>query len=269
MISLPLWLRLLLLLVLSYATFVLIAHVFADRMIFLPRPASYGNDLDGLQRFETSAGETIAAVHLPAAEGFPTLLYSHGNAEDVGNSLPIYQEFHRAGFGVLAYDYPGYGQSTGSPDEAACERAIAAAWRFLTEDHGLDPSGIVLVGLSVGSGPSVWLDSRESPAAMVLIAPFTSAFAVRPPAQYLFPADRFPNLRRIRESATPLLVIHGTRDRIVPIAHGRKLHEASQAERKAFLRLPETGHNTIYQRNLDGILVALREFCLEKTLPEN
>lgn len=267
MIPLPLWLRLLLLAAAVYAICAALALKFIDRMIFLPPPPSYDADLAGLLRLPTSGDETVAAVHLAAADGFPTLLYSHGNAEDLGDSMPIYRAFHREGFGVLVYDYPGYGQSTGRPDEAGSQRAIAAAWRFLTEDRTIAPSDIVLVGLSVGGGPSVWLDSRVSPRALVLIAPFTSTFAVRPPAQYLLPGDRFPNLRRIRESDTPLLVIHGENDRIIPIDHGRRLHRESPAETKRLLALPQADHNTVYQVGLDEILAALREFCVEQTGP--
>lgn len=238
-------LRLLRLPLLVYAGLALFAMFYVDRMIFFPPPPSYAADDPDVISFETAEGETVRAIYSPPAPGEPTLLFSHGNAEDAGQNRDLVRHFAARGWGVLAYDYPGYGRSEGRPSEASCERAIEAAWRHLTVTRGLAAGEIALVGRSVGSGPSVWLASRERAAALVLIAPFTSTFAVRPPAQYLLPGDRFPNLRRIRRIDTPLLVIHGTGDRVIPDRHGRRLFEASPAENKQMLPIPGAGHNDL------------------------
>ncbi|MCU0795350.1 MAG: alpha/beta hydrolase [Akkermansiaceae bacterium] len=232
----------------------------ADRLIFMPQRPSYTADAPGLLRLTTDSGESIAAFHFPAAEGKPTILYSHGNAEDIGHSRKLYAALNQQGWGVLAYDYPGYGQSSGEPDEAACERAIDAAWHHLTTTAGVPAGQIVIMGRSVGSGPSVWLASHKDARALVLISPFTSTFAVMPPAHRILPGDRFPNLRRIRKLRTPLLVIHGENDRVIPIQHGRDLHGASPAERKSFVALKDTDHNDLYARELDRVVAEMRRF---------
>lgn len=257
----PIWLRLILVGVLLYLVVAMVVHLVADRMIFLPPRASYGDDLENLHMLQTEDDESIAALHLPARGNFPTLLYSHGNAEDLGHSLDFYRSCQRAGFGVLVYDYPGYGQSTGKPTEASCERAILAGWEFLINDQKLSPNEIVVVGLSVGSGPSVWLDTQKSPRAMVLIAPFKSTYAVMSPADRLFFGNRFPNIGRIRQSTTPLLIVHGELDRVIPPAHGRALHAASPAEPKQFLSLADAGHNDLYQLAEAEVIAAMRDFC--------
>lgn len=242
------------------------ALLFADRLIFQPPPASY-QAADGIDFVETGRGERIAILHLPAREGMPTLLYSHGNAEDLGHGRGIYERWADDGFGVLAYDYPGYGLSDGRPSEAGCERAILAAWSHLRES-GVEPSSIVIVGRSVGSGPSVWLAAREPAAGLVLIAPFTSTYAVRVPWPIL-PGDRFPNLSRIREIETPLRVIHGKRDRVIPASHGRRLVEASAAERKDFVSIEDSGHNDLMatMRNFRRVSDAVTDFALEVAGP--
>lgn len=245
----------------AYAALALFACTLADRMIFMPPPPGYAPGAKALVRFETTAGESISALHFPAPPGRPTLIYSHGNAEDIGHSLPLYQAFHRAGLGVIAYDYPGYGHSTGRPTEKSTERAIEAAWRYLTDDLAIPPSDIVIVGRSVGSGPSVWLDQQVEARALVLISPFTSAFAVRPPAHRLLPGDRFPNLARIRHSRTPLLVIHGEADRIIPASHGRALLDASAAGKKRHLVIPAAGHNDLFHAAHDEMVEAIASFA--------
>jgi abhydrolase domain-containing protein 17 len=246
------WWRPLQSLVMIYLLLVLVAVFLADGIIFIPPSPSYAADSPEIVWLSTSKGESIALLHLEAAPGQPTLLYSHGNAEDLGDSDPLYRAWHAEGLGVAAYDYPGYGHSTGRPTEASCQRAIQAVWDHLT-GSGVAASSIVLVGRSIGSGPSTWLASRENPAGLVLISPPTSAFAVRIPVPIL-PRDRFPNLKLIRRIDTPLLVIHGGRDAIIPPAHGRRLYEASPAGDKTHRLIPEAGHNDLFAVAGDEII---------------
>jgi abhydrolase domain-containing protein 17 len=243
-----------------YLILCIVAVFFADRLIFLPPSPSYPHDLDGLIHLKTGPEEGVAAVHFKAAAGMPTILYSHGNAEDLGQSTGLYQEWHGRGLGVLAYDYPGYGCSPGSPTEASCERAIRAAWDHLIRS-GVPASSIVIVCRSVGGGPGVWLASHEKPAGVVLISPFTSAFAVPIPFP-LLPGDRFPNLKRIREIKTPLLVIHGENDGVIPVSHGRKLVEASPAADKSFVPIQVAGHNDLFVVAGDKIVGKIGDFAL-------
>ncbi len=247
--------------VILYVALALFACTMADRIIFVPPAAGYAADAAALTRFDTAGGESIAAIHLPAPPGRPTLLYSHGNAEDIGYSLPLYRDFHEAGLGVFAYDYPGYGHSEGSPTETSCERAIEAAWQHLTGPLGVPASDVVIVGRSVGGGPSVWLDTRVEARALVLISPFTSAFAVRSPAHLILPGNRFPNERRLRNSDTPLRVIHGEADRIIPASHGRALVAASAATDKRFHGIPGAGHNDLFIRDGEEIIRIIRDFA--------
>lgn len=247
-----------------YLMLAVIAVFFADRLIFVPPPPSYAADFEGLIHLATEAGENIAALHYPSAPGKPTLLYSHGNAEDLGHAAPLYQAWRDEGFGVFAYDYPGYGQSTGTPDEASCNRSIQCAWNHLIRS-GVPASSIVIVCRSVGGGPGTWLASRESPAGLALIAPFTSAFAVPVPFP-LFPRDRFQNLKLIRTMRTPLLVLHGENDNIIPPAHGRKLVAASPASDKTFSLVSGAGHNDLFEIDGDGIIRRIADFALRVTV---
>ena len=257
------WLRVLRGTAVIYASLSLFACTMADRMIFMPPAPSYSESDPAVVLLETTKEETIAAFHYPADQGKPTVLYSHGNAEDAGHSQELYREWRNLGWGVLAYDYPGYGQSSGRPSESSSERAILASWKFLRQEKKLSSTEIIVVGRSVGSGPSVWLAAREQPAALVLISPFTSTYAIYSPAQYTLPGNRFPNLKRIRQSDVPLLVIHGESDRIIPTSHGRTLYEASPAAHKRFLGIPGAGHNDLFYRAGPEVIEAIRQFSAE------
>lgn len=244
-----------------YLLLLLISVFFADRILFVPPAPSYDSHFPGLGFAKTTANESIAFIHLPAANGMPTLLYSHGNAEDMAESSPFYDELHARGLGVLAYDFPGYGLSSGTPNEESCLRAIRAAWDHLIES-GIPASSIIIVGRSVGSGPSVWLASHEKPAGVALIAPFRSAFtAAIPTPVSIFPGDRFPNLERIRSQRHPLLLIHGEDDRVINASHSKKLFAASPTTDKELHLIPDAGHNDLFNVAFDEIVDLIEAFA--------
>jgi abhydrolase domain-containing protein 17 len=171
--------------------------------------------------------------------------------------------WHDQGFGIFAYDYPGYGQSTGKPTEASCERAIETAWNHLTGPLNVAPATIVVVGRSIGSGPAVWLCTRHQPAGLILISPMMSVYRVRLPAP-IFPGDRFPNLARMPGVHCPLLVVHGEADTIIGPRHGRRLHDAHPGSDKTLLMVPGAGHNDLFHvggDELDQAILSFAERC--------
>ncbi|MDB4566080.1 outer membrane protein assembly factor BamA [Akkermansiaceae bacterium] len=138
----------------------------------------------------------------------PTILWSHGNAQNLKSLKPALESFHIRGFGVISYDYPGYGESGGKPTEKGCYEAIEKTYRYLIEDQGVAPENIILVGQSVGSGPTCWLASQKNHHSIVLISPFLSAYQTVTHIP-IFPGDRFPNYRHLKKVNSPLVVIHG------------------------------------------------------------
>ncbi|HAX79930.1 MAG TPA: hypothetical protein DCY88_29865 [Cyanobacteria bacterium UBA11372] len=86
-------------------------------MIFLPQPSTY-EDTQDIIKLTTANGVSISAIYLPNPKAKYTILYSHGNAEDLGYGLPMLKELRDIGFSVFAYDYQGYGTSRGTPSEA-------------------------------------------------------------------------------------------------------------------------------------------------------
>ena len=190
-----------------------------------------------------------------------SVLYSHGNAEDLADSQLLYDEFHASGLGVFAYDYPGYGVSTGTPSEESTQRAIMTCWKYLTA-KGMPPSSIIITGRSVGGGPSVWLASQTEAAGLILISPFKSAFTTAFDLPFpLFPRDRFPNLDRIRTFDRSFLVIHGEEDEVIPARHGRKLVDACPSKDKKFQGIPNAGHNDLFEIDNGEIFPAIIGFA--------
>ena len=230
----------------------------ANRLIFMPPTMSYSLEEEGAVSFGEE-GE-YGGFYFPARDAAaPTLLWAHGNAEDAGYVRAVTGQFQEQGFGVMIYDYPGYGRSKGKPSEQGSFDSADAAFHFLTSEQGLDPETIVLLGQSVGSGPSVYLAEKEQAAGLVLISPFKSTFRVATRVKIL-PWDIFDNLKRIKAVEMPLLVIHGTVDEVVPVSHGKALFEKDRGE-KELLLLEGVGHNDIWASAGDEVAAKVSEFA--------
>lgn len=243
----------------SWLTLAVFAFLMADRQIFLPPPASYSARDLPVTLVATDDGARVATLHLPApADGY-TILLSHGNAEDLGHLAPFLRRLNAQGFGVLAYDYRGYGASSGEPPTTkGAYEDVEAVYRHATDRLGIAPSRLVVMGRSVGSGPATHLAARRPVAGLVIESGFTSAFRVvtRWP---LLPFDRFPNLSEIGDVEAPVLVVHGTDDRVIPFSHGRRLYSGAR-EPKRFLAVEGAGHNDLVWVAGESYWAALREF---------
>lgn len=240
-----------------YLSLLVIALFFADSLIFQPPSTRYSSNWENFTTINPGGSSPIATYYRPAMDDMPTILWSHGNAENLASVKHAMDGLNEMGFGVLAYDYPGYGDSPGKPSEKGCESAISSAYQFLVDEKKIPANKIILAGQSVGSGPTCWLASHEKHGGLLLISPFLSAFrtVTRIP---IFPGDRFPNLHRIKEISTPLLIIHGEDDKVIPFANGKKLFELSPSAQKTFLPIPGAGHNDIFFKEPMEIFAAIQ-----------
>ena len=231
--TLLIFLRTSLLILVSIYVLVLIIAIFSsERLIFQPQPPGY-RDSAAILKLTSSDGAKISAIYLPNPAATFTVLFSHGNAEDVGYVAPLLEQIRGAGFSVFAYDYQGYGTSEGKPTEAHTYDDEEAAYNYLTQTMRIQPNRIIAFGRSVGTGPAVDLASRRPVAGLILQSPFLSAFRVMTRIPVL-PFDRFNNLRKIRKVHCPVLVIHGTQDTVINVAHGKELFAAANEPKQAF-----------------------------------
>ncbi len=234
------WKRLMRSLVFIYTFFALYVFFRADSMIFLPQTATYQDTMEIL-KIPVNDTERISAIYLPNANSRYTLLYIHGNAEDLGDIRPMLNRLRSWGFNVFAYDYRGYGTSDGKPSESNAYQDADAAYSYLAQQLKIPPEQIILYGRSVGGGSATELATRHSVAGLILESTFTSAFRVVVPFPIL-PFDKFSNLDKIQKVRCPVLVMHGQADQTIPIQHGQTLYEAA-SEPKMSLWVAEAGHN--------------------------
>lgn len=246
-----------------YGAIALYLFFFSDRMIFLPPTVSYerapAQDKTAIT-LTAKDGNQLAARYLHNPDSQYTLLFSHGNATDIGGVLPILLSLRDAGFSVLAYDYPGYGYSTGTPTEGNAYIAVEAAYDYLLEDLGLSPDEIIVQGQSVGGGPSTYLAANKPVAGLILESSFATAFQVVVPFR-IMPFEKFPNVKRIDKIDCPLLLIHGTDDSVIPFSHSEELLAAAQ-QPKTLVPIVNAGHNDVLWVGEAIYLQSIQDFAL-------
>ena len=147
---------------------------FVDRLIFFPPSSSYDEHAPGLLRLQSEARDEIAAFHHETPGAGITVLFAHGNAEDLGHGTGHAERYAQLGVSVLSFEYPGYGLSSGKPTEPGTYAAADAAYRYLREQVGLESGAIIAHGRSLGGGVMVDLASRLPVGGLIIESSFVS-----------------------------------------------------------------------------------------------
>jgi fermentation-respiration switch protein FrsA (DUF1100 family) len=248
----------LLIVVLVYLSFAAFAWFVSDRLLFMPPPASYAHTPE-LITLTTHDGVRLAALYLPQPTATYTILYSHGNGEDIGQLRYLFDDMQQLGFAVLAYDYRGYGTSSGQPDETGVYADVSAAYRYLVEEQKVAPDKIIALGRSLGGGAAIDLAAREKLGGLIIESSFVSAFRVLTQVP-LLPFDKFRNLSKMPRVTCPVLVIHGAEDEVISYWHGEKLFQAAP-DPKQLLRIDGGHHNDLQIVAGSRYNRALRDFA--------
>jgi len=233
----------------------------------LPDLCGEGITVDTVKMW-THRGNTIMGFHFKRPDANRTILFSHGNSTDIGLMFPHFREMcNNLKVDIFAYEYSGYGESTGVASEADLYADIDAAYHYLISDCGLHESCIVLFGQSVGSVPSIDLAARSPVGGLVLHGALKSGLSVIHEVQFNYWFDVFQNATKIENVQSPVLCIHGTHDQEIPFEHGLALFDATPPE-FAFdpWWVKGAGHNDIeiehrkeYYVRLEGFLHAISD----------
>ncbi|CAL0306770.1 unnamed protein product [Lupinus luteus] len=201
-------------------------------------------------KFPTRRRTEIVAVYIRHPMAKSTMIYSHGNAADIGQMYELFVELSLLlRVNLLGYDYSGYGQSSGKPTENNTYADIEAAYKYLEHYYGTRQEDIILYGQSIGSGPSLDLAARlPRLRAVVLHSPMLSGLRVMLPVKRTYWCDIYKNIDKIPLVKCQVLVIHhkhyftklppsenciqGTADEVIDISHSMKLWELCQEKYK-------------------------------------
>jgi uncharacterized protein len=199
----------------------------------------------------------------PVSEKHPVLLICHGNAGNISHRLEWLVPMLKRGWGAVLFDYRGYGLSGGKPSEQGLYNDSEAMYDYLTGEMEIAPERIVLFGRSLGGAPAAWLAGRKPVGRLVLEGTFTNTAAM---ARRLFGflplhyAGRYswPVAKHLGLVSSPVLIIHGTNDSVVPFELGKQLAETADKGQDVTFRSVEGGdhlnlHHVIGQGYYDEI----------------
>ena len=235
-------------LVFGYAAAVGHLKLHEREFIFLPAerrvvaPASRFDLRETRVTYPSTDGVRLSAWIVPSVAASSTgtwLLICHGNRGNIGyGPRPEFYAFMRdLGVHLLAFDYCGFGDSSGAPEESGLYDDATASYEYLIHTLRVPPERVVLFGHSLGSGVAIELASRV-PAAGLIVEGAYNSVADRGQELYpLFPikliaTQRFPSLERIPSVTMSKLFLHSPEDTVIPYAHGRRLFEAAHAPKR-------------------------------------
>lgn len=202
------------------------------QIVFPVPPGAREPELSGatVLRIPGPEGSTVYALHVPAPEGAPTVVHFHGNGEQLASTEWLAQRFQEAGLGFFAVEYPGYGLAAvgEGPTERGIYAAAETALAHLRGALGVPRERTVLQGQSLGSGVAVEMAMRGHGTRLVLITPYTSIVEVGARVFPWLPAsllvrDPFDNAAKAPGLKLPVLIVHGTRDEVIPVDMGQRL----------------------------------------------
>jgi fermentation-respiration switch protein FrsA (DUF1100 family) len=208
------------------------------RLIYFPATESPSLDDAGLAgaepvTFDTADGLRLNAWFVAGSGPAPrlTILVFNGNAGHRGYRALLAAGLRQHGLQVLLTDYRGYGGNPGAPSEEGLAADARAARDYLLDRPDVDRTRIVYLGESLGAAVAVRLAVEHPPAALILRSPFASLAEVGRHHYPLLPVrmflrDRFASIDRAHQIRSPVLVVAGTVDSIVPIEHTRRLYDA-------------------------------------------
>ena len=231
-----------------------------------PAPQTYEGEVENVWLL-TEDGVRINAFYRSNPASKQVLLWFHGNAENIGYGLEHLRALAKIGVSILAVDYRGYGKSQGKPDEAGVYQDADAAYDYLIKQRHFRAEDIFIYGHSLGGAVAVDLASRRPCGGLIVQSSFTSARAMArrmfaiPLIAYVV-KSRFDSLQKIRDVHAPILIVHGTRDEVVPLRMGQQVF-AVAPEPKRFYPIQGAGHNDVLEVGGVSYLTCLQRFVAE------
>ena len=204
---------------------------------------------------QTVDGLRLSAFYRAAQPGQRTILFFHGNGDNLLGAIEATRGFAANGNGLLLAEYRGYGGNPGSPGEAGLYRDGDAAMRWLAAE-GIAARDVIVVGNSIGSGPATEMALRHDVAALMLVSGFSSLPDVVGEAMPFVPRwlvrDRFDNVGKLAQVKAPVFLMHGAGDTLVKPANMARLRRA-RPDATAVL-VPGAGHELAYTAAAEAIL---------------
>lgn len=239
-----------------YVAFAAVAFFAQRKALYFP-PNYYHAPPAGFVEIRTDSN--FLGWYSPAKNTQRTVMVFHGNASSIDSNLHIFRDLKAAGYGVWSVGYPGYPGTQGPPTQ---KHLVAAAIEQYQHLNRLGVEDIVYYGTSLGSGVAAQLTARHPPDLLILDAPFNSIADIGRETIVVLPTDvlirdKWSSDKALKGSDAPLIWVHGTQDKIVPIQHGQKLYDGYAGPKYAHVIAGANHINTWLNGGRETVLAAL------------
>ncbi len=217
----------------------------------VPRPVDFGVPEMAAHRLETADGFRPLAWWAPGrGKAAPVIVWFHGNGGHIGQRAGRARFFIDAGYGVLLAGYRYNARAGGDPSEEGLLADGRAAVEFV-RSRGVRTDRIILYGESLGTGVATAMATEYRAAGLVLDMPYSSVTDLASERYWFLPVrllllDTFDSESRMAQVRSPVLVIHGENDRVIPVAFGRKLFAAAPEPKEGHF-IPGGTHGNLYR----------------------
>lgn len=217
-------------------------------------------------------GWVIPGKHLPPGDSAAWLFICKGNTGNIADPARLrhYAGLRQLGLNILAFDYRGFGESTGKPTEDGLYHDADAAYRYLRETRGVPASRIIIYGHSLGSAVAIDVAARVPAAGLIVEGAFTSVgdrareLYAWVPVRWL-PISKYASIEKIGRVGMPKLFIHATADAKIPVTHGRRLY-AEASDPKLFVEVGG-GHSDAFEVDSAKYFETIARFTSNVTKP--
>ena len=219
------------------------------------KPEDYAlNNIKEL-KIQTSDGVSLLAWYSKPKPNLPLLVYFHGNSLDIGERAYRIKRYINNGWGVLLLAWRGYSGNLGKPTEKNLYIDGESAIKWIIDNLNFDYENLIIYGESLGCAVAVELGTRYKFKSIILESPFTSITDIAQKRYKIYPVrylvlDKFDNYSKIDKILSPILIISGKKDEVIPHSHSKKLFlKANNPKKNLFI--DEAMHNNLYDFNID------------------
>ena len=246
--------------------FVLVFLYFYQRnLLYLPNENNYSGDKISvdIQKVKIPTSDNIELLgwyHEKNLKDRKTLVYFHGNAGSLENRIHKLNNFKNMNINFLIIAWRGFSGNNGKPTEEGLYIDGKSAIDWLIK-KGVDEKNLILYGESLGTGVATHLAQNKNYAGVILETPFTSMIDTAKKFYPYIPVslllkDKFENYKKIKNINSPILVMHGEVDQIVPFFMGKKIYELANEPKYSYFTKYDD-HMMEYDENL---VLALKSF---------
>ena len=258
-------LQLVLIIVFLYFFVLVFLYFYQRNLLYHPNENNYSGDKISVDikkvKIQTSDNiELLGWYHEKNLRDYKTLVYFHGNAGTLENRIHKLNHFQDMNINFLIIAWRGFSGNNGKPTEQGLYEDGKSAINWLAK-KGIDEKNLVIYGESLGTGVATHLSQNKNYAGIILETPFTSMVDA---AKIFYPyipvnlllKDRFENYKKVKNINSPILVMHGEIDQIVPFSMGKKIYELANE--------PKYSYFTKYDNHMmeydEKLVLALKSF---------